>query len=265
MKAFFEANKAMWEARVPVHLESAFYAMDSFKKGKSSLNQVELSELGSVEGKSLLHLQCHFGQDSLSLARMGAKVTGVDFSEKALDAARQLNNELGLDAIFVQSNVLELDQQLKGKFDMVFTSYGVLGWLPDLDIWARQINHFLKPGGIFYMIEFHPTIYLLDFDTLEITFPYFNVGEIKEEISGTYANREADVSGHEYFWCHSLAETINPLLKQGLEVEFFHEFPFSNYNCFPNMVETSPGQFQFKGLEGKLPYMFSLRMKKSVN
>ncbi|MEM7105558.1 MAG: class I SAM-dependent methyltransferase [Bacteroidota bacterium] len=266
MDNFFEANQKTWNARVPYHLDSDFYNLEAFRKGETSLNATELNEIGElVEGKTLLHLQCHFGQDTLSFARMGAKATGIDFSDKALEAARKLNDELGLDAKFVQSNVLELDKNLEGQFDIVFTSYGVLGWLPDLDKWASQVNHFLKPGGFFYIVEFHPVIYLLDFDTLELTFPYFNVGEFEEDISGTYADNDADIKGKEYFWCHSLQEVITPLRERGLELEFFHEFPFSSYNCFPNMIETGKGQHQFERYVGKLPYMFSLKMQKPKN
>ena len=130
--------------------------MESFKKGKSSLNFIELDGLGDVSGKTLLHLQCHFGMDSLSWSRLGAKVTGIDLSNTAIEKARELNTELGLDAEFICSNVYDLKEMLDKKYDIVFTSYGTIGWLPDLGKWGDIISHFLNPGGIFYIADVHP-------------------------------------------------------------------------------------------------------------
>ncbi|MEM6965199.1 MAG: class I SAM-dependent methyltransferase [Bacteroidota bacterium] len=253
----------MWDAKTEIHQKSTFYDLENWKQGKTSLQQFELDALGDVAGKSLLHLQCHFGQDTLSWARMGAKVTGVDLSEKAIQLARQLNQELNLDVRFVQSNVLELDQQLADQYDIVFTSYGTIGWLPDLNQWARIIHHFLKPGGIFYIVEFHPFIYMYDWDTLELTYPYFNVGRpFEDEEEGTYANREANIKLKEYFWQHSIADTLQPLLRQGLQLIDFQEFSESPYRCFSNMNTLDNGHFYFGKRELLLPHLFSVKMKK---
>ena len=142
MQDYFDTNKKLWDAKTAIHKDSDFYFLEKFKQGKTSLNKFELDALGDVSGKTMLHLQCHFGQDSLSWARMGAKVTGADISPKAIQLAKELNTELGLDAQFVESNIVELDQNLKGKFDLVFTSYGTITWLPDLDKWAKIVAHF---------------------------------------------------------------------------------------------------------------------------
>jgi len=146
MKEYFETNRKAWDLRVDVHKASEMYDLETFKNGRNSLTEIELQTLnGIVNGKSLLHLQCHFGQDTLSLSRMGAKTTGVDMSPKSLALARELNEELGLDAKFVESNIMELQDNLEGQFDIIYTSFGVVSWLPDLEKWASIINHFLKP------------------------------------------------------------------------------------------------------------------------
>src|SRR3569833_2969415 len=171
---YFEENKKLWNQRTTVHKDSSFYDVTSFLGGKSSLNEIELREIGDVKGIKILHLQCHFGMDSLSLARMGADVTGVDLSDAAIEEARKLNEELSLGAKFICCNVYELKNHLEEQFDIVFTSYGVIGWLPDLNKWAEIIGHFLKPGGFFYMAEFHPVVWMLDEDFKEVKYSYHN-------------------------------------------------------------------------------------------
>ncbi len=263
MDKFFEANKTLWDAKTPHHLKSDFYDLDAFKKGKNVLREIELDALGNVEGKSLLHLQCHFGQDTLCWSRMGAKCTGVDFSTEAVKTAKALNSELGLDAHFVEANVLEIKEHLEGQFDIVYTSYGVIGWLPDLTTWAENICHFLKPGGTFFIAEFHPFLYTLDWDKLTLAYDYFNQGKPDHEVTdGTYADREADLKYDEYFWPHSFQEILTGLLDVGLELESFREFPWSPYPCFPNVESVGENRWQFKGLSKQIPYVFSLKMKK---
>ncbi len=266
MKEYFETNRDAWDIRTEVHKSSEMYDIESFKKGRNSLTEIEMRGIGhEVKGKTLLHLQCHFGQDSLSLARLGAKVTGVDMSPKSIALARQLNAELGLDATFVESNVLDLRDNLDGKFDLVFTSFGVLSWLPDLDAWAAVIDHFLKPGGTFFIAEFHPALYMFDFPTQKIEFNYFNGGHaIMEENTGTYTDRNANISYKEYFWTHSLHEMINPLVQRGLIVKEFIEYPYSPFDCFENMVETENGHFKFGNLKTSIPHVFSLKMQKPL-
>ena len=262
MKKYFDANQKLWDAKTEVHKDSDFYDLENFKKGKNSLNKFELNALGDVSGKTMLHLQCHFGQDSLSWARMGAKVTGVDLSPKAIQLAQQLNAELGLDAEFVTSNILELDQNLEGQFDIIFTSYGTICWLPDLDKWAAIIEHFLKPGGTFYMVDFHPIMYMFEWESQELTYPYFNMGAFSDMEEGTYADSDANINLKEYFWQHSSSETINSLLKKNLQLVDFQEFNESPYNCFPNMQTNENGMYFFGKKELQIPQLFSLKMKK---
>ena len=163
MKNYLEINRKSWNAKVEPHLKSDFYFVDEFLNGKTSLNSIELEILGDVSGKEILHLQCHFGQDSISLSRMGAKVTGIDLSDKAIEAAQDLAQKCGTDTSFLVSDVYELPKILDKKFDIVYTSYGTIGWLPDLEKWAEVISHFLKPGGKFVFVEFHPFVWRKSF------------------------------------------------------------------------------------------------------
>jgi len=241
------------------------YDLENFKKGKNSLQSIEMESLGDVDGKRMLHLQCHFGQDSLSWSRLGAKVTGIDLSPVAIETARSLNKELGLDATFIQTNIYDLPANLKGQFDLVFTSYGTIAWLPDLKKWASIINRFLAPGGLFFIADFHPTFYLFNFDNRQIEFDYFGKTEpYLEIVKGTYADEKAAIEHKEYFWCHSLEEVISPLLAEGLTMLEFREFDYSPFDCFPNMKERVPGEFVFGDFGVRLPHIFSLKMSKQV-
>ena len=259
---YFEANRELWNQRTTVHKDSSFYDLPSFINGKSALTDIELSELGDISGKKILHLQCHFGMDTLSLARMGASVTGIDLSDKAIDTARELNDQLGLDARFICCNVYDLEAHLDEQFDIVFTTYGVIGWLPDLQPWARLIARYLKPGGFFYMAEFHPVVWMFDDDFQSIKYYYHNRELIEMESVGTYTDRDADIKAKEYSWNHSISEVLNALLGQNLRLEFFNEFSYSPYPCFNNIVQGPDGNWRVKGLEDKIPMVYSLKMNK---
>lgn len=254
----FQANRDLWNQRTMVHKDSDFYDLKGFREGNDVLTPIEISELGDVKGKTMLHLQCHFGMDSLNWARRGAKVTGVDLSDSAINEARKLNKESGLDAEFICCNVYDLKDHLKGQFDIVFTSYGVVGWLPDLDRWARIISHFLKPGGTFYMAEFHPVVWMFDDDFTRIQYSYENQGMIVTENQGTYTDRNADIKGKEYSWNHSISEVLNPLIKHDLRITRFNEFMYSPYPCFRKSVPASEGKWHIEGLEGKIPMVYSV-------
>lgn len=256
---YISANKELWNKRVAIHVKSDFYDLPKFKSGKSSLNDIELKALGDVKGKSMLHLQCHFGMDTLSWAREGAKVTGVDFSDEAVKIAGELSKEMALEASFICSDIYNLPAKLNQKFDIVFTSYGVIGWLPDLDKWAAVISDFLKPGAIFFIAEFHPVIWMMDDDFSFLKYSYFNDQVIETASTGTYGDRNADISGKEYGWNHSLDEIIGSFLKHDLQIIEFREFPFSPYNCFNNMVKGADNMYRIKGLENKLPLIFTIK------
>jgi len=261
-KKYFDANKNLWNKRVEIHKNSDLYDVEEFKKGKTSLQDIELEELGDVKGKSMLHLQCHFGLDTLSWARLGAKVTGIDFSEEAIKLAKSLNNELNLDAKFICSNIYDIEKHLDEKFDIVFTSYGTIGWLNNLNEWGRLIAKYLKPGGIFYIVDFHNVLWMFDEEFKKLKHSYFFEEEpIAEENEGTYADKNAKIKQIEYGWNHPLSEVINSLISNGLQIEFLHEFPYSVYDVFPNTVKGEDGWWRLKGYENIIPMMFSIKAK----
>ena len=262
---YFDANKEGWNKRTMIHKDSAFYDVASFKTGKSSLNKIELEALGNVKGKSLLHLQCHFGMDTLSWAREGATVTGIDLSDEAIKLAQELSDDLNIPAQFICCNVYDTLQHITERFDIVFTSYGVIGWLPDLDKWASVIAQSLKPGGIFYMVEFHPVIWMMDENFEHIKYHYHNHEVIVEEQSGTYTDRDADIHYKEYSWNHNLSEVLNALIQNGLSIQNFNEYNYSNYNCFNKTVQGEDGYWRIQGLENKIPMMYSLKACKLEN
>jgi ubiquinone/menaquinone biosynthesis C-methylase UbiE len=263
-KKYFDYNQKLWDDRVESHKNSKFYNVKGFKAGKTSLNAAELNEIGDVLGKSLLHLQCHFGMDTMSFSRMGAKATGMDFSEQAMHTAKDMAEELNLDTKFVCANVYDLKSHIDGPFDIVFTSYGTVGWLPDLTRWAEIISYYLAKGGFFYMIDFHPVLWMLDTTNFDIQYSYFNTGPIREEVQGSYANRNHEDIAIEYGWNHSLSEIVNALITAGLQIEFLNEFPYSSYNVFKDMEQGKPGQWRFKQHGNKLPMMYSIKAGKPM-
>ncbi len=258
-----QINKESWNKRVESHVKSDFYNVDEFLKGNSSLNEPELKLLGDIRGKSVLHLQCHFGQDSISLARMGAKVTGVDISEKGIHTAQELNKKCETDATFVVSDIYDLPNHLDQQFDIVFTSYGTIGWLPDVNKWAVIVNQFLKKGGRFVFAEFHPVVWMFDDNFNEIKYDYFTADPIIETSSGTYANQNAPIEVEEISWNHSLGEVLSALINESLKIESFEEFNYSPYNCFNGMKEMSPGSFYIEKFGTKLPLMYALSAVKT--
>jgi 2-polyprenyl-3-methyl-5-hydroxy-6-metoxy-1,4-benzoquinol methylase len=255
---YIQKNKELWNARTEHHLESDFYDVKGFLEGRNSLNEIELKLLGDVTGKKILHLQCHFGQDTISLARMGAKVTGADFSDTAIENAVMLASKLKVEVDFVCCDVYSLTHCLMEKFDIVFTSYGTIGWLPDVEKWAEIVSHYLNPGGKFVFADFHPVVWMFDDNFEKIAYNYFNAGPIVEIETGSYANRNAPLKNEYIGWNHNTGEVLNSLIKSGLTINSFDEYDYSPYNAFKNMVESGPGQFRIKGLDNKLPLVFSL-------
>lgn len=255
---YININKQTWNNKTDVHIASDFYDVESFLNGKSTLNTIELELLGDVKGKKVLHLQCHFGQDTLSLARLGAKVTGVDLSDKAIERAKEFSGKLELDAQFICCDIYDLPQYLDEQFDIVFTSYGTIGWLPDLNKWATVVSRFLKPNGKFVFAEFHPVVWMFDNDFKEVFYSYFNVAPIIEDESGTYADRYSEISAQTITWNHPTSEVLNALIQSGLEINSFNEYDYSPYNCFNETEEFEKGKFRIKHLGNKIPMVFSL-------
>lgn len=262
MKNYLEINRNSWNARVEPHLKSDFYFVDEFLKGRSSLNIIELELLEDVKDKKILHLQCHFGQDSISLSRMGAKVTGIDLSDKAIEAAKDLAEKCETDTEFICSDVYNLPNVLNDKFDIVFTSYGTIGWLPDLDQWADVVSHFLKPGGKFVMAEFHPVVWMFDDDFKEVTYHYFNEKPIVETAEGTYADTSADIVQDYISWNHPLSDVLQNLISKNLFLESFQEFDWSPYPCFKHIEEFEKGKWRIKKFESKIPMVYALKAQK---
>lgn len=268
MNEHMEQNLKHWNEVTPIHEKSRFYDVEGFKAGRCTLMPLEREELGDVSGKTLLHLQCHFGMDTMSWARLGAKVTGVDFSDEAIKLARSLSSELNVRADFLCCNLYELPQVLRGEFDFVYTSYGVLCWLPDLSRWARIIASYLKPKGTFYIIEAHPINNVFENERttkeLKVRYSYFHSSQpTRWEPDGTYADKEAKVTNPTYEWAHPLSEIINSLVSAGLRIEFLHEFPYCGEDHFPFMEKGEDGWWRLKGDKQTIPLMFSLKAVKS--
>lgn len=253
---FFEMNRAGWDQLVEVHARSRFYDVDGFLAGALSLREIELAELQNVAGKRLLHLQCHFGLDTLSWARKGAVCTGVDFSSAAIQKARTLSATAGLHARFVCSDVYGFRATADGPFDIVFTSYGSLCWLPDLDRWAAVVAENLAAGGEFYMVEFHPVHDLLT------GYSYFERAEPDIDVEGTYTENGADTAASFATWTHGLSNVLNALTGARIGIERVSEFPFSPYRCFENMVEREPGRFFVSHQGNDVPLVYSVRGRK---
>lgn len=260
---YLAINKEAWNARTGVHLTSEFYDVAGFIKGATSLNSIELDLLGDVKGKSILHLQCHFGQDTISLQRLGARVMGVDLSDKSIESAKLLAEQTGVDARFICCDVYDLPNHLNEQFDIVYTSYGTIGWLPDLDKWASVIAQFLKPQGKFVFVEFHPVVWMFDSDFDKIGYRYFNSGAIIETESGTYTDRNAALRYEYVSWNHGLSEVINSLIHAGLTIQSMDEFDYSPYNCFRGTVEIEPKKYRIKHLDDKIPMVYSITATKT--
>jgi len=258
----FEVNRKTWNEKVKIHAKSDMYDLEAFKNGKSSLMTYELNALGDVNGKSLLHLQCHFGQDTLSWSRRGAQCVGVDLSDEGIKMANALNEELKLDAKFVCCNVLDTSQFVTDTFDIVYTTYGVITWLPDLKPWGRMIAERLKKGGTFYMVEFHPIVWMFDYIDAKsvMRYGYMQDEAIYEEYEGTYADQESKMISKEYGWNHGLSEVINALVEAGLRMDYLNEYDESPYNVLPDLVETKSGNYETK--DKLYPLIFEIKATK---
>jgi SAM-dependent methyltransferase len=261
-----ESNRDLWDEIAPIHFR-AYREVGLLRAGGSALDEIELEEVGDVRGKTLLHLQCHIGTDTLSWARQGATATGVDFSPESIACAKRLQLELALEATFLEANVYDLPGMLHGRFDVVYTSRGVLCWLRDLERWAGIVAHFLKPGGIFYMMESHPILNIFDdarAGDLAITQPYFHTAEpVFWDVPGPdYADGTYFPKHKSYEWTWPVSDIINALLRAGLRLELFNEFDRLFFKRFPGMVCRSERWYGLPQYAGKLPLLFTLRARK---
>ena len=263
---YLALNRAAWDARTAQHLASAFYDVDGWLAGATSLRDIELPLLGDdLRGRRLLHLQCHFGQDTLSLARMGAEVTGLDLSPRAIAEARKLAGRAGLAATFVEGDVYSAPALIAGDFDLVFASYGTIGWLPDVRRWASVVAHFLRPGGRLVFAEFHPVLWTLDEGFTRFTYDYQGGAPIVET-EGTYTDAPtvdgqvlAQAPQQMVTWNHGLGEVVTALLAEGLTLTHLSEHDHSPFPIFGERgVEVAPGRHMIAGLERKLPLCYAL-------
>ncbi|MGY5128195.1 class I SAM-dependent methyltransferase [Streptomyces nigrescens] len=266
-QTYIRENHEMWQRWTPLKAASAQYDLAGFRAGGSRMRALECAEVGEVRGRSLLHLQCHVGLDTLSWARLGAQVTGVDFCAEGVATARSLAADVAPSAVFVEADALGLPSRLDGTFDIVYTSHGVLGWLPDLYRWAEVAAHFTAPGGFVYVFESHPAAWMLDnkVDRPELRLRYSYFGEAEPlafEYRSPIAVPEAELPGWEYAWGHSLGEVVSALAAAGLRVEFLHEWPFVGWRMVPFMTQDQDGWWRLPEGLPSLPLSFSLRAGK---
>lgn len=269
-EAFFAANRANWNERVGIHLNdrTGVYRLQALKDGADVLTPVEGSELGSIAGKRMLHLQCHFGIDTICLARRGAEMTGLDFSSAAIAAARALAAETGVPATFVEGNVYDAPQIAGTGFDGVFTSWGTIGWLPDVGRWAKAVSDCLRPGGFLYMADAHPTLYLLEEreGRLEVTYDWRTPAAkpIVETLPKSYAGDDRTIENVlTYGWNHPLSDIFAALGDAGLKLRHFREHEMIPWQAFPSMRREDHMFVQAEG-QRRIPLAFSLRAVKEA-
>ncbi|MBL0062253.1 MAG: methyltransferase domain-containing protein [bacterium] len=262
-----ELNRIWWDEVTPVHAGSEFYDMDGFLKGKTALDRLELDWLGDVAGKRVLHLQCHFGKSTIDIARRGAaQVVGVDFSPVAIKTARDLAVKTGVaDRVsFIESDVLKLDSVLSEKFDIVFTSYGVLTWLSNLHRWAEIVAKMLSSNGKFVIVECHPTMMMFEWKNgkIEHKFGYFHCEEgIVIPPMPDYADRNYTPVNETREWQWSLADVFRVLTKAGLRVTQFEEYPTCCFAPFQNMIECGDDLYRLPDGEPSMPMTFAMEAR----
>jgi ubiquinone/menaquinone biosynthesis C-methylase UbiE len=259
------ANRAHWDEIAPIHLES--YGIEGLLAGVSRIDEIQKGELYPVKGKDIIHLQCHIGTDTLSLALDGANVTGIDFSSKSIVIAKELATKMKLSVEFYEANVLELNEIISTKYDIVYTSKGVLPWISDIEKWAETIAFLLKENGIFYIMEIHPVAYMFD-DTkegdLEIKYPYFHQ---KEPIHFNddypdYSDSSYIPVNKTYEWMWSLSDIVNSLIRNGLKIEMINEYDKSFYKALPGMTVIENDWWILKKYKGMIPLTFTLLARK---
>jgi len=264
------ANRKWWDSAVPVHLASAFYDVEGWLAEGRGPRKREVAVLGDVAGLDLVHLQCHFGKDTLSWARAGATVTGLDFSEPAIDAARDLARRAGLAdrSDFVCAPVAEACSALGGRlFDVVYVSLGALCWLPRIDEWAGQVAALLHPGGRLFLHEVHPVSLALADDDLTVIYPYSEeTAPFRDAEPGSYADLTAigAMPGDEKFgWNHGIGEIIGALVGRGMRIDRLDEHDWTSFLRFPWLVETAEEEFGTPEGHLRVPLSYTLVASKS--
>ena len=266
---FFKTNLANWSDRARVHRTdtTGMYDIEGFLRGEDTLCGIEADEIGDVVGRSIVHLQCHFGLDTLSLARRGASVTGLDFSPVAIAEARRLAGVTGLIADFVEGNVYDAPSLIEGRFDMVYVTWGAINWLPDIKGWAEVITHILKPGGVLYLAEGHPFASVFEQDGERIVPAYDwrtpRQAPLEFDEEQSYAGTENLEDTKSYEWIHPVGDVLNALIGAGLRITAFNEHEELPWKLFPMMVPAGRQLFRMPDGMARFPLSFSLKAEKS--
>ncbi len=265
-------NRANWDERVPIHLAAPIYDVAPMRAGTARMSAIEEAELGPVDGLRLLHLQCHFGHDTLMLAQRGATVVGLDFSTPAIAAARALADDLGLShrARFVEADLYDAPTAIPepASFDRVYVTWGAIPWLPDIAGWARIAAHFLKPGGSLYLAEGHPAALVLDDATPQpnglpsFFLPYFHTEPMLLDDARDYADATARLTNSATCqWIHPLGSVVTSLLTAGLRLDWLHEHDAITWRMFQCQIEGPDGLYRWPD-KPWLPLAYSLQATK---
>jgi SAM-dependent methyltransferase len=261
MPDYFALNRAHWDEVTGIHVASPFYRTEAFRRGAMVLDPIAVEGVGDVKGKSLLHLQCHFGLDTLSLARLGAEVTGLDFSAPALKEARALASQTGLPARFVEANVLQAPADLTG-FDIVFASWGALCWIPDIPAWMRTAAHALKPGGRLVLIDGHPAMLMMAGDgpaPFSVGYPYQTDEPIIIEGAGDYADTNAKVAADRTAeWMHGIGRILNAAVDAGLVIRRLDELDRVPWHALPQLEQVDANYWRLPAGAPTFPLSFRL-------
>ena len=266
---FRQANQDNWNERTHIHAASRSYDLDSYIADPHKISRVvrfDMADLGSVDGKTLLHLQCHLGTDTLSLARLGAAVTGVDFSPDAIAAARQLSAACGVAAHFEVAELYDTPNVIHDTFDIVYTGVGALTWLPDIAAWGRVVAAMLKPGGMLFLRDFHPMLWTIDDernDALVVKYPYFETSAVRFAKDTTYTDGDRLSHAVTYEWNHGLSEIVMALLDNGLQLTLLKEHQVAESQYLPDMTQDADGRWRLPHGEDRLPLMYTIRAVKT--
>jgi 2-polyprenyl-3-methyl-5-hydroxy-6-metoxy-1,4-benzoquinol methylase len=266
---FLETNRLNWEERVPIHLRdvTGFYNIEAFLAGRSEIGPIEAAELGDVRGRRLLHLQCHFGLGTLSLARCGADATGLDFSPSAIKAAHDFARRTGIAARFVEGNVYDAAALSPGPFDIIYTTWGTITWLPDIARWAQTIAAVLAPGGFLYFADDHPAAQMLEEvdGRLVASYSWRTPADtpLAFEAATTYNGDPTQLANTKsYQWIHPLSDIVSALLGAGLQIEMLHEHEVLPWKPFSMMVAAGQGYYRLPDGVPSIPLTLSLRARK---
>ena len=269
---FRKANLDSWNERADVHASSKFYNLQRYVDDPNYLSitvEFDRTEIGDVRGKTLLHLQCHIGTDTVSMARLGAVATGVDFSEASINVARKLSKDCGTPARFEVAELYDTPNVIDEQFDIVYTGTGALVWLPDIKGWAQVVSKMLKPSGTLYVRDSHPMAHTVDDERkdeqLVIEYQYFETKDgSRFENDVTYTDGPGlSKKTVNYEWSHGLGETVTALIDSGLRIDFLHEQQFAEYHAFPACVGNGKGHWRFDEHPERLPLMFSIKATKT--